>query len=332
MGGTALPLRRLASTAAVAALGVTAATAHAAPTSATAAPTVHRGQAATISVATRSHAVCAASVQYADGVGQDTGVKRPRGGRVAWVVRIPTNAALGVAHWRVVCGGAFRRSGTWVVTVVGSGGGRNGLPLPRVVVDRYGFSERPSQVGSGANVSYGLFLRNTSQNEDALNVYVLINFVTASGALNATVTKNVDLVQANSVWALGDSIGLRANVPIVKLEITVKVGSAQKAQSYALPHFANVSILPESYDPGYVGEVDGEIVNDSSPQTLDSANLSVVLLDASGNIVGGGTAMIFSPLPSGSRMVFLAQQGFNSVPLEKAASAVISVAPKYANS
>jgi hypothetical protein len=329
MGGTALPLRHLSFAAAVAALALSATTANAAPARAAAAPTVHRGQPATISVATRSRASCEAAVQYSDGVIQDTGVKKARLGRVTWVVRVPTNAALGAARWHVSCGAKFRASGSWIVADVGSTGPKSD-PLPKVVVAKYGFNERPTQLGA-ANVSYGLFLQNTSQTDDALNVYVLINLVTASGALNATVTKTVPTIYANTTWALGDSIALRSDVQIVKLEITVRVTSARKTQPYTVPHFANVTIFPGKADPGYVGEVDGEIVNDSSPATLRSANLSIVVLDAYGNILGGGAASIYSPLPSGSRMVFLAQQGFSSIPMNEAASVIISVNPSYSD-
>jgi hypothetical protein len=331
MGGPALPLRHLSFAAAVAALALSATTATAAPTRAAAAPTVHRGQPATISVRTSTKAACNTSVTYSDGVIQDTGVKRPHAGRVVWTVRVPTNAALGAAHWHVACGLKFKASGAWIVAPV-SGSTPPGQPAqPPVLVDKYGFRQRNSATG-GSNVSYGLFLHNTSQTQDATNVYVLINFVTASGELAATVTKTVDVVYANTVWALGDYMALRTQEAVVKLEITVKVQSHRPTQAYTLPHFVNVRILPGQYDSGFVGEVDGEIVNDSSPETLQSANLSIVLLDANGNIVGGGSALSYIPLPSGSRAVFLAQSGFNSIPWGEATQAVISVSPTYSDS
>jgi hypothetical protein len=330
MGGIPVPLRKLIFAAAVAVLALTASSAAAAPSRATAARPVHRGSTATIVFRTRARAACDAFVQYADGVIQDSGVKHARGGRVAWTVRIPTNAALGLAHWHAACGAAVHASGAWLVAVV-AGTGPGVAADPRVVVDKFGFTERPPTIGGGSDVSYGLFLHNTSATQDALNVYVLINFVTADGQLDASVTKNVNVVYANSVWALGDHFTLRNTAQIVKLEITVKVMDHRPTQAYALPHFTNVQILPGQFDQSYVGEVDGEIVNDSSPHTLNSANLSIVLLDANGNIVGGGTGMIFSPLPSGSRMVFLAQSGFSAVPAGVATQAIISVEPTYAN-
>lgn len=326
-----MPLRHFTFAAAVAALALSASTATAAPTRVDAARTVHRGGTVTIAMRSRSHAACTAFVQYADGVIQDTGVKRAHAGTVAWTVRVPTNAALGAAHWHAACGLKVHAAGTWNVAAVSNAPGTGSTEQPRVVVDKFGFTERPPKTGTGSDVSYGLFLHNTSTTQDALDVYVLINFVTADGQLDATVTKNVDVVYADTVWALGDHLTLRNTAQIVKLEITVKVTDHRPAQTYTLPHFANVTILPGQFDSSYVGEVDGEIVNDSSPHTLQQATLSVVLLDANGNVVGGGTGMSFSPLPSGSRMVFLVQNGFTAIPWGEATQAVISVEPKYAN-
>jgi hypothetical protein len=64
---------------------------------------------------------------------------------------------------------------------------------------------------------------------------------------------------------------------------------------------------------------------------MNSARLSVVLLNAAGNIVGGGTGMVFAPLPSGSRMVFLAQSGFQAVSSADAVVAIVTVEPSYAS-
>ena len=54
-----------------------------------------------------------------------------------------------------------------------------------------------------------------------------------------------------------------------------------------------------------------------------------MLLDAAGNPVGGGTGGTFGSLPSGSRMVFVANGGFDSVPFGRAVTPVVSVEPSY---
>jgi hypothetical protein len=143
------------------------------------------------------------------------------------------------------------------------------------------------------------------------------------------VTRTVSLIAANDTFALGDSLLLRTQVPVTKLEVTIKPGAHQVKQPHVTPEFANVRIVANANDPGWVSEVDGEVVNDTSPQTLQSARLSIVLLDAAGNPVGGGSGAMFSPLPAGSRIVFLAQAGFNAVPLDRALTPLVSVEPTY---
>jgi hypothetical protein len=71
------------------------------------------------------------------------------------------------------------------------------------------------------------------------------------------------------------------------------------------------------------------VLNTTPLMTLTSSRLSIVLLDAAGSPVGGGTGYTSSPLPSGSRMVFLATTGFTAVPLDRALTPVISVEPTY---
>jgi hypothetical protein len=326
-------------TIAVAAFAAAAGTARAAALSeaaATATPVVHRGQSTRLVITTSSRAACVAEIEYSDGARQQTGVKSGHGKTVFWVVRIPTNAALGRAHWTVRCGLQFRRAGTWVVQpVVASGSGNRPAPGdsgPHIAVDRQGFSQKPTGYNGGSNLSYGLLLKNTSTTEDATQVYLLINFATASGELIGTVARTIELIGAGQMYALGDSSVLRTEAPVAKLEVTIRVMSHAKAKPLPMPHFVNVRILPDQNQPDQVGEVDGEVVNDTSPFTMNSARLSVVLLNAAGNIVGGGTGMVLAPLPSGSRMVFLAQNGFAAVAASEAVTPIITVEPSYATS
>jgi len=321
-----VPLRLITSLCLTAALAATATTATASARPAAGPLVVHRGQAVKVAVRTPSKAYCLAEARYADGSRQDSGLKRARNGLVSWTLRVPNTAPLGRADWTVRCGATWERTGRWVVKSVTS---KAPAAAPHVMVDRQGFSQRPDRYGTGSSVSYGLLLKNTSQTQDTTNVYLLINFATASGELIGTVTRTVDLIPAGGTVAIGDAMQMRTQAPVSNLEVTIKVNSFEPAKPRILPHFVNVAILPNQNDSGWVGEVDGEIVNDTSPQTLTMAKLSIVLLDATGKIVGGGSAMTFSPLPSGSRMVFLAQTGFSAVPISTAVTAMISVDPTY---
>lgn len=322
-----MPLRLITSIAFTAVLAATATTASVSARPAAGPLVVHRGQAVRVAVRTPSKAYCLAEARYADGSRQDSGLKRAGAtGLVSWTLRVPNNAPLGRADWTVRCGASWERNGRWLVK---SATAQTPADAPHVMVDRQGFSQRPDRYGTGSSVSYGLLLKNTSQTQDATNVYLLINFATPGGELIGTVTKTVELIPAGGTVAIGDAMQMRTQVAVSNLEVTIKVNAHEPAKPHILPHFVNVAILPNQNDSGWVGEVDGEIVNDTSPQTLTLAKLSIVLLDATGKIVGGGTAITFSPLPSGSRMVFLAQTGFSAVPISTAVTAMISVEPTY---
>jgi hypothetical protein len=288
---------------------------------------VHRGQQTTISVPTgATKSSCTAILRFKDGNVQQASGKRPRNHRVSFTLGVPLTAALGPGRWTVVCGG-FITQGSFVIVAAKS---TTAADLPRVVVDKQGFSQRPDKSGTGSQLSYGVVLKNTSATKDARNVYVVVNMVAASGNLIGSKSKTVQLVPAGGTFALGDYLSLRTQVLATHLEITIRVGGNEPKQAHTMPEFANVQIFPSVYDPGWVSEVDGEVVNDTSPLTLTMATLSIVVLDASGNPLGGGGGFSSAAIPSGTRFVFVAQMGFTSIPLDRAASVLISVEPTYA--
>jgi hypothetical protein len=326
--GDTVPLRAISSLSIIVALAVCAATAQGAAPRLKMPGLAHQGENVTFRLPRTS--ACALSIRYAAGVVQQAGRRTPRNHALTWVVTVPRNAAIGVATWTASCG-ATHLSGTFVVVR-----SRSTLPggpaaVPRVVVDKDGFTQRPDASGPGSLVSYGLILRNTSATEDAESVYVLVNMVDASGELLGSTSHTVKLVGSAGTFAYGDSLSLRTQIATTRLEITVRVGAHEPKSAHPAPSFANVRILPAQYDPGWVGEVDGEVVNGTPVVTLASAQLSIVVFDATGNVIGGGTGISFTAIPSGSRFVFTATSGFTALPVDKAASVTISVEPTYTN-
>lgn len=287
---------------------------------------VHRGQKTTITVATGTRsAPCVASLRYANRTTQRAASRLPHGGHVSFVFKVPSTAALGQGGWRVQCGLGYW-TGTFVVVDAQS---TTAKEAPRVVVGSQGYSQRPDKSGPGSFLSYGLVLRNTSASEDAESVYVIVNMVAADGSLIGSKSQGVPIVPAGGTYALGASMQLRTQAAVTHLEIVVRVGAHEPKQAQTLPDLANLRIEPSLYDPGWVGEIDGEIVNDTTPKTLSSASLSIVVFDAAGNPIGGGTGSLFASVPSGARFVFTAMSGFKSIPLDKAASVAISITPRY---
>lgn len=311
---------RLISITIVAALAVTAAS------SAATVPTVQRGKPLQIAVKVKSSSVCVAIVHYSDGGQQVGSPRRVKNGRVAWSLLVARTAATGAGNWSVICNGTTVANGRFTVAATKTA---TDVDIPKVIVDKQGFTQRPDKYDDGSDVTFGLFLHNTSETQDALNVYVLVNMVTADGQLLGSFSRTVSVIASGQTFAFGDALHLRTQTSVAKLELTVRLGGHQVKEPHLLPDFANLTIGPSTTYPGYVGEVDGEILNTAPAKILSMTKLSIVLLDPAGNPIGGGTGMTFAPLPSGSRMVFLAQNGFNSTPLDKVLTAVVSAEPSY---
>jgi hypothetical protein len=292
---------------------------------------VHQGAKATFRVPVTKAGACSLSIRYAIGPVQRAGKGSVSSHAVTWVVTVPGNAMVGVAHWTVFCGSAMALTGTFVVVH-----GRSTTPggptaPPTIVVDKQGYTQRSDKYGTGSLVSYGLMLRNSSAAEDASSVFVLVNMVDATGALIGSQSQTVSLIGASGTYAYGDSLELRTQVAVNHLEITVRVGSHAPKTPHPSPDFANVRPEPAVFDPGWVGEVDGEVVNSQPTLTLSNAQLSIVVFDAAGNVIGGGSGSTAGAVPSGSRIVFIASSGFTAVPIDKAATAAVSAQPTYAN-
>jgi hypothetical protein len=321
-----VPLRLVSLVLCVLAVGAASASATPRTVSGISPGLVHRGQRTTLAVSTaKSNVMCSARLRYASGHVQNLARRRAAGHRVSFTIRVPLSAPTGAGRWSVTCGAAVT-GGSFVVAAVKS---TTSIAAPKVIVDRQGYTQRSDRSGSGSLLSYGVILRDTSASEDAHNVYVIVNMVAASGELIGSASQQVDLVPAGGTYALGDSLTLRTQVPATRLEITVRVGAHAPKEAHPMPQFANVRILPNSYDPGWVSEVDAEIMNVNTTKTLASANISLVVVDAAGNPLGGGKGFAFSQLPSGSRFVFTAQTGFSSIPLDRAAAVLISSQPSY---
>lgn len=135
-------------------------------------------------------------------------------------------------------------------------------------------------------------------------------------------------IAASSSFDLGGGATLPAQTPVARLEIVVQTGS-YAAHTLHEPAVQNVHVVAGQFDPGWVGEVDGELVNDDPADVLGNAELSVVLFDAAGDVVGGGTGFLLASLPPGTRSYFAANGGFSSVPIASASVAAVSVEPTY---
>ena len=62
---------------------------------------------------------------------------------------------------------------------------------------------------------------------------------------------------------------------------------------------------------------------------MQSADLGLVVLDVQGNIVGGGQVAVPGPISVGSREFFNASGSFNTIPIGRAASVLVSPVPSF---
>ncbi len=62
---------------------------------------------------------------------------------------------------------------------------------------------------------------------------------------------------------------------------------------------------------------------------MDSGDVGVVIQDASGNIIGGGSGYARGPLSFGAREAFDVNGPFSAIPIANAAQAIVSVIPNY---
>jgi hypothetical protein len=282
---------------------------------------VIQGNDASISVLVKPAGVrCALAVRYANGARQKgLAAQAAAAGRASWRWRVGLGTATGRARATVSCGRAGKVTRRFMVI------GQQ-IP-PRITVLKKGFSIRALPYG-GTGVSYGLLLGNDSQQFDATNIYVLINFVMPDNHALGTTTTTVTGIQAGGQYALGGELTFPGGAPIDRLEVVIKIGGHSRPQ-LRLPEPANIHVMPDLYDTAWVGSVEGELLNTQAGLILQNAQLSAVIFDEAGNILGGGSGYAFAALPPGTREVIKLSSGFKDIPIEHAASAMVSIQPTW---
>jgi hypothetical protein len=280
---------------------------------------VVQGNDAKIEVAVRNGTRCTLSFRYKNRAYQKgLGASVARGGKASWEWKVPQGAKPGAATARISCGAAG--SATRTIVVVGSV-----IPASLTVL-KQGFSVKPRRF-IGADASWGVIVKNTSPQSDALNVTVLANFVMPDNKLIGSATVRIGRIPANMEYALGGDLSFPGVPPVSRLEIVAQIGESGKG-SRTFPAPANVRILPDRFEADSVGSVEGEIQNDSAVKTMERAQLSTVVLDGAGNVIGGQTGNAMASLPPGSRQFFKIS-GMRGVTFSNAASAIVSVNPSY---
>jgi hypothetical protein len=278
---------------------------------------VVQGEDARVAVSVRpSGTRCTLNVRYQGGTQQPgLGATTATRGRAAWTWHVPTDVQAGPAQTTVRCAraGAVTRS----LVIVGR------LVEPKITLMKQGFTIRSSS-GGGTRLSYGLILHNEAPERDAINITVQTNFVMADNNLLGTDSQRITGIPAGSDYALGRMISFPGSAPITRLEVVIQV---EKYMPKALHNatLANIHLVPGLFDPSWVGTVEGELQNTDPVLSLQSADLSAVVFDAAGNVLGGGSGFAFQTLPPGARRFIQLSSGLDAIPWERAASTMVSM-------
>jgi hypothetical protein len=296
--------------------------AKAAPLTITAPGRALQGKVALVSVRSKSYS-CKLSVRYANGDKQSNmPPSQIRSGKVVWQWQVAEFAPPGQAKLTVACPGAARA--TKAIIVVGS------LIPPRIDVLKKGYSSRVQ--GVRENVSYGLVLQNSSPNGNALNVGVLVNFVLPDNHLIGSASTQIPIINAGSTYYLGGSLGFNGQPTIARLEVVINPGGRARSQKSFSPGLDNVHLVPSIFEPAWLGSVEGDLINVHPSLTLTNSNLSCVVFDANGNVIGGGQGAGNFKLLPGTRSFFKIATGLDATPFNKAAAVSISILPSYEQS
>ena len=180
-------------------------------------------------------------------------------------------------------------------------------------------------------MSYGVVLSNPSPEKDALAISVIINLIDATDRVVQTKTETIAAIGAGTDFYLGGGTSIPDSTPVATLEIVTRVGGQDMAAKLGPPS-SNVLVQQAKYDPGWVGAVDAARSRNDHPTMMLSAHASISTVDLRRERECArreqGLRSTGDLLP-GVRAYWSASSGANSVPIDKTASAGVSVLGKY---
>ena len=273
---------------------------------------VYQGQTITIRAMVRPHgAHCVLSISYPGGKLQRLGDRVAGPAGASWSVRIPAVPA-GVARASALCGEAGRATMTFRVQAA--------LQAPRIVTERTGFTQRPNERTGSSDVCFGLQLRNDRARLDATNVAVLVNLVDADNRVLASDHLRLTRIPAGATVYIGDQIHM-ALLTVARVEVVAVEARSQPIQPATQPLISDILITADRN--GYVDTVYGQLLNQSQ-LSIQGGELGTILLDAAGNIIGGGRGIVHGPVSLGARELFSTSGQLSAVPLASASQALAS--------
>lgn len=278
---------------------------------------VYIGQTIQLRVVVHGQSVhCVATISYTGGKVQNLGDRVAGASGATWSFRVPA-VRPGGARAVINCGEAGRGSIPFQVRVA--------LRAPKIITERTGFSQRLNRDGS-TNVCFGLELRNDRARVDATHVAVLVNLVDADNRVIGTDHLQLIRIPAGATVYIGDQLSRLANIPIARVEVVAVEATSTPIAPATPPLISDILIAPDR--DRFVSTVYAQLLNQSGLE-LQGGELGTVLVDAAGNIIGGGRGTVQGPVSLGARELSKTFTQMTAVPYASAAQALISVVPRY---
>ena len=171
-----------------------------------------------------------------------------------------------------------------------------------VTVGKSGFSSTTYDFTTHRPIEYGVVLTNPSPDQDALQVQVTVNLLSAGGQIVATGVGTVGDIPAGTTYFYGGlSEGSTVNPAPATMQVTTLVGQTQRAAHLPPIVVTNLHVIPD--DLGNA-EVQGQLSNPLSQTLPDYTTVSYVIFDAGGNVISGGQTFLRAEVPPGGQIGF----------------------------
>jgi len=95
------------------------------------------------------------------------------------------------------------------------------------------------------------------------------------------------------------------------------------------PASSDILVQAQVYEPAWTAAVVGQVTNDHPTMLLRSTQISAVVYDSAGNIIGGAQGGTYGVMLPGVRSYFQASSGADAIPYDRVAAANVSVLGTY---
>jgi hypothetical protein len=261
---------------------------------------------------------CRATLKSPSDSARTLASKKARGGQVSWTWLVPKGASPGRWTVTVACAGAGTASARFTVL--------RASPPPvipaKLEVEKSGFGVEA--FSDATFIGYGAVIRNLSPDEDALDVTVLVNAIGSSGQILKSEADFYKVIPAAATYYAGGLILInQGNAPVARIEVNVSFRE-RAAKAIALPPVSNVRVQSDQFG---TAEVAGELQNTATKPLSFLSNITSVVFDAAGNVLGGGLGFLESDVQPGGRIGFTVSIAGRTS--SEIASAQVSVEPYY---